>query len=60
MVDAAAVGIVLAEPDGRLEFMAGSNENVKLLELFQLQNQEGPCRTSPRRLRHVPSPANGP
>ena len=43
LVDAAAVGIVLADPRGRLEFMAGSNENVKLLELFQLQNQEGPC-----------------
>ena len=43
LVDAAAVGIVLADPHGRLEFMAGSDENVKLLELFQLQNQEGPC-----------------
>jgi GAF domain-containing protein len=43
LVDAAAVGIVLADPQGRLEFMAGSNENVKLLELFQLQNHEGPC-----------------
>ena len=37
LVDAAAVGIVLADPDGRLEFMAGSNENVKILELFQAQ-----------------------
>ena len=43
LVDAAAVGIVLADPRGKLEFMAGSNENVKLLELFQLQNHEGPC-----------------
>jgi GAF domain-containing protein len=43
LVDAAAVGILLADPRGRLEFMAGSNENAKLLELFQLQNQEGPC-----------------
>ena len=43
LVDAAAVGIVLADLRGRLEFMAGSNENVKLLELFQLQNHEGPC-----------------
>jgi GAF domain-containing protein len=43
LVDAAAVGIVLADPRGRLEFMAGSDENVKLLELFQLQSHEGPC-----------------
>ncbi len=43
VVDAAAVGILLADPQGRLQFMAGSDENVELLELFQLQNQEGPC-----------------
>jgi hypothetical protein len=43
LVDAAAVGIVLADLSGRLEFVAGSNENVKLLELFQLQNHEGPA-----------------
>jgi GAF domain-containing protein len=43
LVGAAAVGLVLADKDGRLEFMAGSNENVKLLELFQLQTLEGPC-----------------
>ena len=43
LVGAAAVGLVLADKDGRLEFMAGSDENVKLLELFQLQTHEGPC-----------------
>lgn len=43
LVGAAAVGLLLADKDGRLEFMAGSDENVKLLELFQLQNHEGPC-----------------
>ena len=39
LIGAAAVGLVLADKDGRLEFMAGSDENVRLLELFQ------PCRT---------------
>jgi hypothetical protein len=43
LVNAAAVGLLLADQRGRLEFMAGSNENVKLLELFQPQNREGPC-----------------
>jgi GAF domain-containing protein len=43
LVDAAAAGLMLADQRGRLEFMAGSDENVRLIELFQLQNQEGPC-----------------
>ena len=43
LVGAAAVGLVLADQDGRLEFMAGSNEEAKVLELFQLQTHEGPC-----------------
>jgi len=43
LVNAAAVGLMLADQRGRLEFMAGSDENVRLVELFQLQNQEGPC-----------------
>jgi GAF domain-containing protein len=53
LVGAAAVGLVLADKDGRLEFMAGSNENVKLLELFQLQTREGPCLEAYRTGRPV-------
>jgi GAF domain-containing protein len=40
---AEAVGLVLADHRGSLRFMAASNESGKALELFQLQNHEGPC-----------------
>ena len=43
LLDESPVGLLIADPRGRLEFMAASDENVKLLELFQVQNQEGPC-----------------
>ncbi len=43
LVGAAAVGLVLADQTRHLAFMAGSDENAKLLELFQLQTREGPC-----------------
>ncbi|WP_328463345.1 GAF and ANTAR domain-containing protein [Actinoplanes sp. NBC_00393] len=43
LVNAAAAGLMLADERGRLEFMAGSDENVRLIELFQLQNDQGPC-----------------
>jgi GAF domain-containing protein len=53
LVGAAAVGLLLADGRGNLEFMAGSNENVKLLELFQLQTSEGPCLEAYRSGRPV-------
>jgi GAF domain-containing protein len=40
---AAAAGIMLADHDDSLRFMAASNENARLLEVFQLQHAEGPC-----------------
>jgi transcriptional regulator with GAF, ATPase, and Fis domain len=53
LVPASAVGLLLADQRGNLEFMAGSDENVKLLELFQIQNQEGPCLDAFRTRRPV-------
>ncbi|MFC9913098.1 ANTAR domain-containing protein [Streptomyces sp. NPDC127197] len=43
MLDASAAGVLLADRDGKLRVMAASDERVRLLELFQLQNDEGPC-----------------
>ena len=40
---AEAVGLLLADQQGQLRYMAASNETGKMLELFQLQNAEGPC-----------------
>ena len=40
---AQAVGLVLADHRGTLQFMAASNESGAALELLQIQNAEGPC-----------------
>ncbi len=40
---AASVGLLLTDQHRYLHYMAASNENARLLELFQLQNEEGPC-----------------
>ncbi|MFF5987629.1 GAF and ANTAR domain-containing protein [Prauserella flavalba] len=38
-----AVGVLLADHNGTLNTVAASSERARLLELFQLQNDEGPC-----------------
>jgi hypothetical protein len=44
LLDVAAAGIVLADQGGSLRTVAASDERARLLELFEVQNDEGPCR----------------
>lgn len=43
VVGASAAGILLVSADGDLGVMASSDEATRILELFELQSQEGPC-----------------
>jgi transcriptional regulator with GAF, ATPase, and Fis domain len=43
LLAADAAGVVLADPRGEVRVAAASSEEAGLLELFQLQNDEGPC-----------------
>ncbi len=42
MSHSASAGLLLADPHGRLQFTAASKQSAKLMELFRLQNEEGP------------------
>lgn len=43
VLDIAAAGIMLATPDGNLQAITSSSEAMRVVELFELQSQEGPC-----------------
>jgi GAF domain-containing protein len=42
-IDVDAAGVMLASPAGELQFVASSSESMRVLELFQIQSNEGPC-----------------
>jgi GAF domain-containing protein len=48
VLDVAAAGLMLVAPEGDLRVMASSSETMRVLELFELQSQEGPCLESYR------------
>ncbi|HVC70326.1 MAG TPA: hypothetical protein VNC61_08760 [Acidimicrobiales bacterium] len=44
LLGVSAVGVILVAPDnGEPQLAASSNETMRVLELFELQAQEGPC-----------------
>ncbi len=48
LLDAQAAGLMLADERGTVQVVASSSEESRLLELFELQHEEGPCIDSYR------------
>jgi GAF domain-containing protein len=63
VLDIAAAGIMLVAPNGELRVMTSSSEAMRVVELFELQSQEGPCldcyRSGAAVVNHDLTAANG-
>src|SRR5487761_823175 len=56
LLNVSAAGLLLADPRGELRVVAASSEAARLLELFQLQSDQGPCLDCFRSGRPVAAP----
>ncbi|WP_448616455.1 GAF and ANTAR domain-containing protein [Modestobacter sp. URMC 112] len=56
LLDADAAGIMLADSRGQLQVLAATSHDVRLLELFELQADSGPCLDSFRSGQPVTPP----
>jgi GAF domain-containing protein len=43
VLDVSAAGLMLVAPEGDLRVVASSSEEMRVVELFELQSEEGPC-----------------
>ena len=43
LLEVSEAGIMLANAEGELHYVASSSERMRLIELFELQHDEGPC-----------------
>ena len=44
LAGSSASGLLLSDEHGHLQFMAASTESARIVELFQVQREEGPCQ----------------
>jgi GAF domain-containing protein len=56
LLGASAAGVMLADPRGQLRLVAASSEAVRLLEVFQIEGEEGPCLETIRTGRPIVEP----
>lgn len=43
LLHADAAGLILVDPQGQLQVLASTTDQARVLELFELQNSQGPC-----------------
>lgn len=55
ILDADSAGVSLRD-DSRLEFVTATSETMELIELFQIDREEGPCQDAFHTGRHVEAP----